>query len=142
MPEATLTYLEALDHVGVVPSHYVDPETGLNVPNPRAGEPDALNSIGINIPMPIMVGDDVVMTTRRAPIHVLDSLGPDGALVDDQHRFCRARILPGTRIVETDHAAVVNLLMETGHYRQVDPPKSVQPRKPKTNDTPSKGKEG
>ncbi len=136
MPD--LIYLTLRDDVGIAPAHIVN-DKGLEVPNPRAGELDNLTSIGVQIPMPVMVGDDVAMTTRQAPIHILDKLGPKDAMTDRQGRFCRARILPDSRIVETDHPAVVNLLTAAG-YVQCDPPKSEQPRKPQTADT--SGEEG
>ncbi len=127
MPD--LVYLELNDDIGLETSHLVI--DGQNVKNPKAGQPAELNNIGVQIPMPTMVGKEVAMTTSRATIQVGEQR--------DEH--IRARILPGTRIVETDHPAVVNLLIETGHYHQIDPPKTEQPRKPKPDTKPDPGKE-
>lgn len=110
MPD--LMYLELLDEHGVETSHIVDPDTGHEVKNPRAGQPAPLNNIGIQVPVPVMVGDDVAMTTSRVPILVANELD----------ELLGARIIPGTRIVETITPAVVNVLMDTGHYRRCDPP--------------------
>lgn len=118
MPD--LTYLKLRDDVGIAPSHIVN-DAGLEVENPRAGELDALNNIGIQIPMPTMIGTEVGMTTRRVEIK------PGAELADP----LRARIIPGTRIVETDAPAVINLLVASGDYAHCDPPASERPRKPK-----------
>lgn len=122
MPE--LTYLKLRDDAGIAPSHIVN-DKGLEVPNPRAGELDPLNNIGIQIPMPTMIGTEVGMTTRRVAIE------PGAELADP----LRARIIPGTRIVETDMPQVVNLLVATGDYARCDPPVSERPRKPRQTTT-------
>lgn len=112
------TYLALNDDVGTAPAFVVDSKTGLDIPNPKKDEPEALNSIGVNIPIPTMVGDDVVEVTQRVTIDPGEKLGKE----------IPARIIPGTRIVETTHPAVVNLLLQTGQYKQVDAPRSEQSR--------------
>lgn len=132
MPKPTLTYLTLPDGVGVAPPFIRDPKSGLDVPNPKAGEPEPINNIGLQIPVPVMAGGEVADTTARVAIHPGPGLGAEGELVDDAGSFKRARIIPGTRVVETDHPAVVNLLTEAG-YLQCDPPAAAQPRQPKTS---------
>ncbi len=109
MPEPV--YLELLDEHGRAPSHKRT-DSGLEIPNPRAGDPDTLNNIGIQVQVPVLVDGEIAMTTSRIPIVCANEL-------DEQ---LAARIIPGTRIVETTNPAVVNVLMQTGHYRQVAPP--------------------
>jgi hypothetical protein len=128
MPE--LVYLTPRDDVGPTPSHIVN-DAGLEVPNPEAGQPGVLTSIGITVPVPTMIGDEVGMTTRRAEIAQLPALGDEGGMLDEEGRFVRARIIPGTRIVETDMPQIVNVLVASEQYVHCDPPKSEQPRKPK-----------
>lgn len=132
MPDSMFFELNA--DQGLAPDWIVDHATGLEVPNPHAGEPSPLNNIGIQIPTVAMAPDgEVIETTTRQPITPSDRLD----------EVLRARILPGTRIVETDHPAVANLLNETGLYHQIDPPRSEQPHRPKnttTSDLPA-GKE-
>lgn len=128
---APLVYLKLRDDVGVEPSHVVN-EAGVEIPNERAGDPAPLNNIGIQIPMPTMIGKDVGTTTVRAAIEQSDTLPAP----------LRARIIPGTRIVETDAPAVINLLTQTGQYELIDAPRSEQPRRPKTSgESTSKDKE-
>jgi hypothetical protein len=118
------TYLELVEGVGVEADFTRHHKTGLDIPNPKAGEPAPLCEIGIQIPVAVRIGNDVGTTTRSVQIKPLDSIDPDDPVA--------SRIIPGTRIVETHAPAVVNVLVETGHYRQCDPPKTEQPRKPAT----------
>lgn len=128
MAKTKSRFYELNDDIGLAPAWIVCPKTGLEIPNERAGEPDPLNNIGINIPIPTQLpSGEIVDTTRRAPIE-------PGEQLDE---VLRARIIPGTRIVETDHPAVGNVLLETGHYHEIDPPKSEQPRRPSTTTTTS-----
>ncbi len=124
------TFLELLDHVGIEPSYRHHPDTGEIEENPSAGEPGPLVEIGVQIPVPVMVGSDVGTETRTAPIQQHESLAEAGEI--------KARIIPGTRIVETTAPAVVNVLISTGHYQQCDPPPSTtEPTKHKPKRTPS-----
>lgn len=132
MPEPTLTYLTLPEGVGVASPFIRDPKSGLDVPNPKAGEPEPINNIGLQIPVPVMVDGEVADTTTRVPIQPGPALGPEGQLVDNAGVFQRARIIPGSRVVETDHPAVVNLLQEAGLV-PCDPPASAQPRRPQTD---------
>lgn len=126
----TSRFFELHDTAGLAPA-FVRNDQGLEVPNERVGEPDPLTEIGVNIPMPTMVGDQVATTTAHVAIRPADVL-------DEQ---LQSRILPGTRIVETTHPAVGSLLLETGLYHEIDPPRSVQPHKPKTTGRPGQDKE-
>lgn len=120
-----LTYLRLRDHVGLEAAFRVDPKTGLEVPNPKAGQPAPLNNVGFQIPMPVMVGKEVGTTTSRATLYPSEELDPN----------LRARIIPGTRIVEAEHPAVIDVLVGTGFYEQCDPPAEVRSRKPKSTTT-------
>lgn len=116
-------YLELVEGVGVEPPFTRDPKTGLEIPNDKAGEPQPLTHIGIQIPVPTMVGKDVIDTTAKAYIEQARAIDPKDPV--------QSRIIPGTRIVETTAPAVVNLLLETGHYQQVAAPTSEQPHRPR-----------
>lgn len=124
-----LAYLTPPAEVGVAPA-FVRSDGGVDVPNERAGEPDPLTSIGLQIPVDTLVKDaagkeHVLPVASRVEIRPSVQLGPPEKLVDDV--FARARIIPGTRVVETDHPAVVNLLQQVG-WAHCDPPKSEQSR--------------
>lgn len=118
------TYLELVEGVGMESEflHEIDPKTGEYKRNPKAGQPAPLCEIKIPIPIPVMAGKEVVVTTRTVDIKPLERIDPDDPL--------EARIIPGTRIVETHAPEVVNRLVETGHYQVCDQPHSEQPRKP------------
>ena len=117
-----LLYLELNDDQGIVPTHLRDPDTGQETPNPRAGELDVLNNIGITIPIerPVMVDDKPELLRSTSTVYILPSLQLGDVIP--------ARILPGTRIVEVAHPAVANQLLETGHYHQIDAPDDVRSR--------------
>lgn len=112
MPETT--YLELVEGHGVEPDAIHDPKTGLIIPNEKAGEPAPLANIGVNIPMPVMVGKDVLTDVSKVVIRPSESIAPGDALA--------SRIIPGTRIVETQSPAVASLLLDTGAYAVCDPP--------------------
>jgi hypothetical protein len=119
-------FLELVDDVGLAPSHTVS-KKGLEVPNdgthgrPAAGEPEPLASIRVNIPVPVEVAGEVIADIRSIELKPSETF--------DDRLF--ARILPNSRIVECRHPALVDALLGTGHYREVDPPKSEQPRTPR-----------
>lgn len=113
-----LTYLTPADDVGVESAFIVDEKTGLDVPNPKAGDPAPINEIGIRIPIPVMIDKELRTDVRRVSIKPQDK-------IDDT---LRARIIPGTRVVETDHPAVVQVLTDGGYVR-CDPPTKAQVRK-------------
>lgn len=106
-------YFELTQDLGVAPA-YVRDDNGLEVPNPRKDEPDPLTEIGITVPVPTMAGGEVISDARRAVIRSRETRD------DDLH----ARIIPGTRVVETTHPAVASVLLESGQYRECDPPKT------------------
>jgi hypothetical protein len=108
------TFLELVEGVGPESDFVVDPKSGLEVPNPKAGEPAELKAIGFQIPLPTQVGDDIVYTTSKVEVGPADAIDPENPVA--------SRIVPGTRIVETNAPAVVNALLETGHYQLCDPP--------------------
>lgn len=113
-------YLELVEGVGLE-SAFRRELSGLEVPNPRAGEPAPLSEIRFQIPIPVeLPNGDVGTTTTSAVAQQLDNIADSGLL--------RTRIIPGTRIVHTQAPAVVEVLQQTGHYRQCDPPTSEQPR--------------
>lgn len=128
MPEST--FLELVEGVGVESDflHKQD-KNGLWVPNPKAGQPAPLTHIGVTVPVPTKIeGGDVIQTTRQVGIDPAPHIDPDDPIA--------SRIIPGTRIVETHAAPVVEVLLSTGNYVQVDPPKSD------TKARQSAGKEG
>lgn len=116
------TYLELVEGVGVEPDFH-HRENGLAVPNPKAGDPAELREIGIRIPVPTMVGNEVINDARTVRIKPAPQIDPKDTL--------KSRIIPGTRVIETQAPAVVNALVSTGHYRVCDAPKSEQPRHPR-----------
>lgn len=119
-------FLELVDDVGLAPAHTLS-KKGLEVPNdgthgrPAAGEPEPLASIRVNIPVPVQVEGDVITDIRSIELKPSETF--------DERLF--ARILPNSRIVECRHPALVDALLGTGHYREVDPPKSEQPHVPR-----------
>lgn len=121
------TYLELVEGVGAEPTH-LHGTKGLIVPNPKAGDPAPLTAIGVNIPMPTMSGKDVVTDVQKVVIRQAEQIG-DNPLA--------SRIIPGTRIVETTHPAVVNVLVDTGHYAVCDPPAKHAPKPAKPEEAKS-----
>ena len=121
-----LTYLRLLDTSGTAPTHTRTP-AGLEVPNPRAGELDELNNIGVNIPIPTMVDGEIVNLTAPVSIRQAQKL-EDGDVDVSTRTLLRARIIPGTRIIETDCQPVIDLLQEM-NFVHCDPPKTTT-RKP------------
>jgi hypothetical protein len=118
-------YLELNDTIGPAPAFIRDPKSGLEVPNPKAGEPDEINHLTFRIPVPVALPDgQIANDTRPVDIVAEPKLDPDHSLA--------SRVIPGTRIIETRAPAVVDFLVTNGICRQVDQPKSEQPRKPHT----------
>lgn len=107
-------YLELLEHVGLAPSHVRLPD-GREVENPIAGEPEPLSNIRFQIPIPTMVGGELVMTTASSEAKPAEQLDPR----------TKTRIVPGTRLVHTQAPAVVEVLLNTGLYRVCDPPEKA-----------------
>jgi hypothetical protein len=122
---APLVYLELLPDVGIAPPFITGPD-GEPKPNPRAGQPEPLNNIGIPVSIPQEVeGLGVVDQAVRVTIAQAPQLGdPKGPPVTPKGVLTGTRIIPGTRTLESRQPAVVAVLLETGHYQPCDPPKS------------------
>lgn len=117
----SLRYFELNDDVGVAPP-YIRSAKGLDVPNPRAGEPEPINEVGLPFLVPTVVDGDVIDTPQRAVIRPADTAEPR----------LNSRIIPGSRVIETGHPQVINSLIACGQYHEVDKPASEQPRRPRT----------
>lgn len=129
-------YLELVEGVGVESDfHHEQDKHGLHLPNPKAGDPAPLTSVGIQVPVPTKVdGGDIIETSRSVAISPRpDRVSSDWREnpVDEDGSIVVARIIPGTRVIETTAPPVANVLLGTGHYQPCDPPASEQPRKPK-----------
>lgn len=127
-PEAT--FLELEDHVGAEHTH-TQTETPAGVvvieENDRAGDPGPLISQSLGIPIQTMAGGELI--TQFAHVNIEPSNAPcardwQKAQTKDGVLAC-ARIIPGTRVIETTAPPVVNVLQEL-HFRICDPPKALQ----------------
>jgi hypothetical protein len=118
-------FLELEDHIGIEPSHYHDPQTGEVKEHPNAGEPGPLVAEGLAYAVPTLVGKEIVGVTRHVTIRPSEHpVGAGGKHVKlDEDVATDARIIPGTRQIETSNAELASILVQAG-YRQVDPPKS------------------
>jgi len=126
-------FLELLDHIGVEPSHLHEiGKDGAPKVHPNAGEPGPLTSEAFSYAVPVMVTNPVTgkqeVGSDVRSIRILPSDQPvrEGAVIDpeDPHLAVDARILPGTRQIETTNPQVVAILTDGGGYVRVDPPKS------------------
>ena len=106
-------FLTLPDSVGVAPTHIV--KDGVEIENPRAGELEPLSSIGVPMALPVMAGGEVVESSTTYTIEPAEKLAA-GQL---------ARIVPGTRTVEVDHAGLVNVLVGQAGYVEGKAPKST-----------------
>ena len=97
-------FLKLPDTVGVAPKYIV--KGGEEVENPRAGELEPLSSIGVPIAIPVMNGKEVVEQSSTYRIKPAEKLGKGEW----------ARIVPGTRSVEVDHAGLANVLIQQAGY--------------------------
>ena len=130
------TFLELLEGVGKE-SDFKQDASGLITPNPRAGEPAPLSCVSIKIPFPTMVGKEVVEEQRTAEIIALPEIDEDwrarpvkaGVAV-----LACARIIPGTRIIETNAPPVVEQLLNS-HWQVCDPPVKARARSGEANVT-------
>jgi hypothetical protein len=120
-----MRYFTLHETLGLAPA-YVRTDDGLEVPNPRAGELDPINEVGISVSIPTMVGKDVLDLPARIVIAPAESL-PDKV---------RARVIPGTRIIETDNDRVATALLGCDQYAETDPPKAetTRTKREKTED--------
>jgi hypothetical protein len=112
-------YLTLPDNVGLAPPFIR--QGGKLVPNPKAGEPEPLNSIGVPIQIPVMADGEVIDSTQTYRIEPAQKLG-DGDW---------ARIVPDTRIVEVNHEGLANVLRTLAGYVDCDPPKKSTPKQSK-----------
>lgn len=117
-------YLTLPDNVGLAPDFIR--KDGVLIPNPKAGEPEELTSIGVPIQLPVMADGEVIDSTQTYRIT------PAPKLDDGEW----ARIIPGSRIVEVNHEGLANVLRTLAGYVDCDPPKTT-PKKT----TPKQSKE-
>jgi len=113
------TYLELEDHIGVEPSHVVCPKTGEDIDNPNAGVPGPLVRQGIPFPIAVNVQEtgDTVTQIQVLDIQPAEDISAIGLIP--------ARIIPGTRVIETTSDTIAAALLNIGHYRVCDPPVSM-----------------
>ncbi len=134
MPGPEVTYVKLPDYVGVAPA-FIRTTDGLEVENPRAGELDPLNNVGVTIPVPTMVGGEVVNDSRRVQIlPAAEPVDTDAPTIDAKGRLLAARIVPDTRVVESGHPAITALLLDAG-YLPCDPPEATRPRRQRNTTT-------
>jgi hypothetical protein len=132
MPD--VLFLELMDHIGVEPSHLHETDRdGAAKPHPNAGEPGPLTSEAFSYAVPVMVKDpatgkqEVGSELRAATIEPSDQPIREGAVIapDRPTLAVDARIIPGTRIIETTNPQIASILAgDSGGYTRVDPPKS------------------
>lgn len=115
MPE-NVRYFKLSEDVGIEPDYLTDPKTGEPVENPRAGELGPLIEVKITVPTPAMAGDEPIVVPQDITL-------PDpryGVIADAE-----ARVLKIHDPIVAEQFATHDL------YREVEPLKSDQPRKPK-----------
>src|SRR4051812_22211226 len=126
-------YFELHEHVGVESSHIVTEtdEAGQVLEekeNPKADELAPLASESMLVAFPRKVeGGDVISDV--AAITIL----PENELTAERP----ARIVPGTRVIETTDRRVSDALLANGKYQEIDQPESLRPRKPQASPSPS-----
>jgi hypothetical protein len=76
------------------------------------GNPEPLVEQSLTMAVPAMRGRELVEDSFGIVIQ------PSGALKETEH----ARIVPFTRIIEVADPRVADVLMQTGHYDEIDPP--------------------
>jgi hypothetical protein len=109
MPDSR--YFELLDHVGLEPEfvNERDPKTGELKPHPNAGQPGPIVQVGIDVATPSI--------DKKT-----------GDLVTQVKHLVLKPVEAGGRVLSTDNPAAATALLESGQYREVDPPKSKQTR--------------
>lgn len=110
-------YLTLPEGVGLSPDFIQ--KDGVAVPNPKAGEPEPITSIGVPIQIPVMADGEVIDSAQTYQITVAEKLA-DGEW---------ARIIPDSRIVEVNHEGLANVLRTVAGYIDCDPPKKSTPKK-------------
>lgn len=131
-------FFELLDHVGVEPSHIVKKKDKLTgevleeAPHPNAGELGPLVHFTAHVAVPIIVDGELVKSVQAIEVEPAEKL-------DEAHQ---SRIVPGQRVIETRDPNVAAAIVERGDFREIDPPKSEQTRRPKdAPDTTPAGEE-
>lgn len=128
-----LRYFRLLESVGVEPDacvESIDPFNGapIEVANPRAGELQPLNNVGVRALIPAMVGKQLVREVRHVEVT------PDGLYqtIDDNGRSKRVG-LPDTsdrvidaegRVVALSTQAVIDGVIHSGSFEEIDAPKT------------------
>jgi hypothetical protein len=111
------TFLELGDGIGIEPSHVRDPKTGEEIENPNAGELGELRSQGLPIPVPVQIDNgDIAETIQVATILPGEQVSAISLVP--------ARIIPGTRTIETSSDKIAAAILQLGVYHVADPPKS------------------
>lgn len=119
-------FLELEDHVGLEPSHYED-KTGEVKEHPNAGQPGPLVSEGCDYAVPTLVNGKIQGVKRHVQITVSESsCGEIQPVALDQSVTTDARIIPGSRVIETTNPLLADVLCQGG-YRRIDPPSSQRP---------------
>lgn len=77
------------------------------------GELEPIREVGVAIAIPLMVDGEIVAVPQTVVLRPVQ---------------------PGARIVATDDPRIVAALAESGQYREVDPPASEQPHRPKSKE--------
>jgi hypothetical protein len=109
-------FLELDEGIGIEPSHVRDPKTGEEIENPNAGELGELRSQGLPIPVPVQVGNDIAETIQVATILPSEQVSAISLVP--------ARIIPGTRTIETSSDKIAAAILNLGVFHIADPPKS------------------
>lgn len=140
-------YFRLLEHIGiegdVKVDGYDDAGNPIEVPNERAGELEPLKCVGIRVAVPVMRGQQIAEAVRAVEVT------PDGTyhVIDDNGKNKRVG-LPNTddkvfdakaRVVEMSTDSLIDGLLQSGQYEEIEAPKSAQSRKP--TETASAGKE-
>jgi hypothetical protein len=131
MAQSKPRYFELHDHVGVEASHLVkekdaDGNVLEEVENPKAEDLAPLCSESMLVAFPKKVENGEVVEDV-----VAIRIKPAAELTEERP----ARIIPGTRVIETTSHQVAAALLANGKYQEVDPPASAQPRKPRNTST-------
>lgn len=118
-------FLELVEGVGMEPTHLHERDKhGDHKENPKAGELGPLVRQGLPIPVPVQTdAGDVITQIRVCDIEP----APEISAVT----LIPARIIPGTRMIETISEPIAAALLQLGVFRICDPPATEQPRKPR-----------
>lgn len=147
MAQKNKRYFRLLEHIGVEGEVTVDGYDAsgnpIEVPNERAGELEPLECVGIRVAVPAMQGQQIVESVRAVEVtqdgtyHIVDDNGRTKrvGLPDTDDKVLDAK----TRVLELSTPALVDGILQSGQYEEIDPPKATQSRKP--TETAAAGKE-